>query len=62
MIIANRIVIEDNCTIKVKRLTRSEYDLLTRAKKVRKESVATMPSDKSALFKDDSGWVFIGVE
>jgi len=62
MIIANRIVIENDCTIKVKRLTSYEYDLLTKTKNVKKENVATMPTDKSVLFKDDSGWVFIGVE
>ena len=60
--LANNIVIENDCTVKIKRLTSEEHDLLTSNNVSDLKQTACIPSDKSILFKDDCGWIFIGVE
>ena len=62
MIIAKNIMIEDSGTVKIKKLTSSEFDLLTLNKEIQKKAIADIPNDKHILLKEKSGWIFIGVE
>ena len=51
--IATNIIIEDDCTVKIKRLTSEQHNLLSSNNISDLKPTARIPYDKSILFKDD---------